>query len=252
MRKSIVGALAVVSVASLGAGLQAQDGPAGNDAREARSIVRKGIQALGGREALNKTKVSTWKEQGTYYGMGDGLPYTGEYAVEWPDKFKMTIQGVFTIVLKGDKGWMGSAGMVRELTGDELAEQQEQNHSRYVASLLFLGTRGYRLAKLDDAEVDGKPAAVVKVTREGRRDVTLSFDKDSGLLVKAEYRLKSPEQGGKEVTEEAFLREYREVDGVKLATKLVVNRDGQKFVETDLSDTRFPEKLDASVFAKPQ
>ena len=249
MRKLFVASLMVAL--GVAGEVSAQDEPA-NANREARQIVRKGIRAMGGREALNKSKASTWKERGTYHGMGDGLPYTGEYALEWPGKFKMEISGVFTIVLDGKQGWMGASGMVQELTGDELKEQQEQLHSGYVMSLLFLGEDGYKLEKLADAEVDGKAAAVVKVSHEGHRDVKLFFDQESGLLVKAEYRLKSPELGGQEVTEEAFLRDYHEVNGLKVPQKTLLHRDGQKFVEAEHYDMAFPAQLEASVFAKPE
>ena len=249
MRKLFVTSL--MMVLAVAGDLAAQDEPA-NANREARQIVRQGIRAMGGREALNKAKASTWKERGTYHGMGDGLPYTGEYAIEWPGKFKMEISDVFTIVLDGKQGWMGTSGMVQELTGDELKEQQEQLHSGYVTSLLFLGEDGYKLEKLADAEVDGKPAAVVKVSHEGHRDVKLFFDPQSRLLVKAEYRLKSPELGGQEVTEEAFLRDYHEVEGLKVPGKTLLHRDGQKFVEAEYYDMTFPDKLEANVFAKPE
>ena len=251
MRKLFVASLMVALAVAGNVAGAAQDEPA-NGNREARQIVRKGIRAMGGGEALAKSKVSTWKERGTYHGMGDGLPYTGEYAIEWPEKFKMEISDVFTIVLDGKQGWMSTGGAVQELTGDDLKEQQQQLHSGYVTSLLFFSEDGYKLEKLDDADVDGKPAAVVKVSHDGQRDVKLFFDPQSGLLVKAEYRLKSPELGGQEVTEEAFFRDYHEVEGLQVPRTALLHRDGQKFVEAEYYDMKFPDKLEASVFAKPE
>ncbi len=103
-----------------------------DDQADARAIVAKAIKAAGGEEALAKFNASTFKETGTYYGMGDGLPYTGKYAVQYPHQFKMEIEGVFMIVLNGDKGWMVMNGETREMTADELNVQQEDSHTRGV------------------------------------------------------------------------------------------------------------------------
>ena len=59
------------------------------------------------------------------------------------------------------------------------------------------------------------------------------------------------DEGGKEVTEETFFEDYKEVQGVKQATKLTVKRDGKLYLEGEMSDYQYSETLDASVFAKP-
>ena len=90
----------------------------------------------------------------------------------------------------------------------------------------------------------------MKVTRKGRRDIDLYFDKESGLLVKTETRVKD-EGSGQEVSEETFVTDYKEVQGVKQATRFTINRDGKPFMEGEATDIGLAEKLDASVFAKP-
>src|SRR5205807_2708706 len=72
---------------------------AGED--DARAIVNKAIQAAGGEKKLAKHNAVTMKEKGTYYGMGEGLPYTGNYSFQWPNQFRMEIEGVFLIVVNG-------------------------------------------------------------------------------------------------------------------------------------------------------
>ncbi len=41
------------------------------------------------------------------------------------------------------------------------------------------------------------------------------------------------------------------MDGVPTAKKVVVNRDGNKFMEVEVLETKRLEKLDDSEFAKP-
>ena len=76
----------------------------------ARAVVNKAIKAAGGEKALTKHQAATWTEKGTYYGMGDGLPFTGKYAMQLPDKFRMEVEGVFTLVINGKKGWIHAKG----------------------------------------------------------------------------------------------------------------------------------------------
>ena len=45
---------------------------------------------------------------------------------------------------------------------------------------------GFKLDTVPDKDVDGKPAAGVKVVRDGKPTITLYFDKGTGLLAKSE------------------------------------------------------------------
>jgi hypothetical protein len=57
---------------------------------------------------------------------------------------------------------------------------------------------------------------------------------------------------GKEVTEEKFYLEYKEVlPGLKWAVKFLVKKDGDKHAKLELTDIRSVGPFDASVFAKP-
>src|SRR5260370_29445128 len=87
----------------------------GEDANP-RAIVAQAIKAMGGEKNLATHNAATWTEKGTYYGMGEGLPFTGKYQVQMPDKFRMEIEGVFTIVFSGDKGWIHSGGDTKAMT----------------------------------------------------------------------------------------------------------------------------------------
>src|SRR4051794_12104141 len=152
-----------------------------------RAIIDKAIQAAGGEAKLAQFKAHTWTEKGTYYGMGDGLPYTGKYAVQWPDRFSMEIEGFFKMVVNGDHGWTkGGDGNTMEMSKEQFAEHKETNLGGYIATLLPLKDKAFTLTPLPEAKVDDRPAAGVQVSHKGHRDVKLYFDKQTGLLVKSE------------------------------------------------------------------
>ncbi len=235
-----------ISVVVSGAGFCQAD-----DQADARAIVAKAIKACGGEEKLAKFNAERFKETGTYYGMGDGLPYTGNYAVQWPSQFRMEIVGVFTIVLNGDKGWMQTGGETREMTAEEIKIQQNEHHAGWITTLLPLKDKKFKLATVGESKVNDKPVIGVRVSAEGRPEVNLFFDKENSWLVKAEHRAISQEQAGKEVNQEIFFSEYKEIAGAKRATKFLVKRDGEKFVEAEMHDVEPSGKLDDSVFGKP-
>ncbi len=222
-----------------------------DDQADARAIIDKAMKALGGQEQLADVKAVTWKEKGTYYGRGKGEPYTGTFAVEKPDKFRMVIEGVFTLVLNGDTAWTKMNDETKEMTNEQLAEQKEQHYASLVRTLTPLSGKAFKLAPLGEIKVAKSPAVGVKVSHKGHRDVNLYFDKETGLLVKSEFRVKASEQGGKEVEQETFYSDYKAFDGVKFPQKIVVKRDGKQFVEAEASEFKPAAKLDKSLFDKP-
>jgi hypothetical protein len=218
---------------------------------ELRTIIQKAIDARGGAEKLAKQAAMTWKEKGTYHGMGNALPFESDCAVQWPAQFRLEIVGIFTLVLDGDKGWIRANNETREMTKDELAEQKEEHYCGWVTALTPLKDKAFALAPLGEVKVEDRPAVGVRVSRTGHRDVNLFFDKKSGLLAKAEYTVKSPELGGQEVTQEVSYQDYREIEGVKHPIKVVLKRDGKLFVEGERSDLKPAAKLAEGTFAKP-
>jgi hypothetical protein len=222
-----------------------------DDQEDARAIVAKAIKAIGGETNLAKLNAHTWKATGTYYGMGDGLPYEANYALQWPGQFKMEIVGAFTLVVNGDKGWVQVAGETREMSGDELKIQQDELYVGWVSTLVPLKDKKFKLATVGETKINERPAVGVRVSADGHRDVNLYFDKESSLLIKREHRAIATEQGGKEVNAETLYSDYKEVAGTKVPHKFLMTRDGEKYVEGENSDLQPVGKLDDSVFGKP-
>lgn len=244
MRKLLgLGLVAVVAVAAAGE-CRADDA-------DARKIADQAIQAAGGEANLARHKAATWKGKGNFYGFGDGVPYTGEWCIQGDDQFKMDIAGTFVLVVNRNQGWIVEQGTPRELTKDEMAEQKESMYASAVIHRLPLKQRGITLTSLGEEKVGERPAVGVKVASAGHRDISLYFDKDTHLVVKAAFKVKAREQGDKEVLQETYFSDYKDVDGIKMAMKEVIKRDGKNYVDGESFDVQLPEKLDDKVFSKP-
>src|SRR5947209_7066910 len=120
--------------------------------KQARAVIDKAIKASGGAEKLAKYQGVTFKQKGTYYGMGDGLPYTANYTVQWPDKIRTEIESVFTTALNGDKGWIEMNGESKEMSKEQLAEEKEEQYARWVATLRPLTEKGFTLTPLGESK----------------------------------------------------------------------------------------------------
>jgi len=91
----------------------------------------------------------------------------------------------------------------------------------------------------------------VHVEHKGYRDINLYFDKESNLLLKMETRIKDPLRGGEEVAAETLYSDYRNVDGVMTAHKIAIKYDGKTYIESEVTEVKYAERLDDHVFEKP-
>ena len=229
-----------------------------DDAADARAIITKALTARGDKPD-SKNTATTWKDKGKFTGGGFELPYTADWAFQAPDKYRFALVGTFgdakitlTVVVNGDKAWEAEGDKSREVTGQKLEYVRSEAYQLRVASLTPLVTdKGFTLATAPGKDVAGKPTVGVKVAHDKQPATTLYFDKASGLLVKRETTVKDEFQKWKEVPEEAYFSDYKEVNGRKHFTALKIVRDGKPMIEATLSDAKDAEKLDPKLFEKP-
>jgi hypothetical protein len=244
----------VVATLLVGLGLSARAG----DDKAARALVDKGIQALGGADKLGKAKAMTWKTKGKVSFGGTDNEFTGTVTVQGLDHLHQELDGVFggnkvkiLMIMAGNKGWRGFNGENQPLDDDTLATQKRGIYLQVVpATLVPLTEKGFKVASAPDDMVDGKPAAGIKVTAPDGKDFKLYFDKQSGLPVKLVATV-AGFMGG-EFEQVTTFANYKDFGGIKKATKIVSTRDGQKFMESEITDFAVVDKLDPKLFAEPK
>jgi hypothetical protein len=234
-----------------------------DDPAEARAVLDKAIKALGGEAKLGKIKAATWKGKGKFYGLGgEGIDYTGDWSFQGTRQFRVVLEIVVngqnikqTIVLNGDKGWIKINDTVMDMDKEMLTEQQEQLHANWAAYVmpLALADKSFNLSLIGKMEIDKRPAIGIRAASKGHRDLNLYYDQETGLLVKGEWRVKDVQglQGGKEVTQEVFVSDYKDTEGIKVAQKVIIKWDGKLYVDALMNDLQFEEQLGEEVFAKP-
>jgi hypothetical protein len=226
--------------------------------KEAAAIMEKAIKAHFPKGLDTKNTGSRTKTKGTLHIMGLDLDFTQEIAVQRPNKFKevmdLNVMGktiVVTSVYNGKDAWIKSDETEVKITPEILAEFKDAAYAIGLTSGLFLQDKTLKLSVVGDSKVKDKPATAVLVSREGKKDITLHFDKATGLIVKVEMR-KLDLMTNQEVNEERFITEYQEKGGNKVAKKVEVVRDGKPLIELEILELTTLEKIDDSEFVKPK
>ncbi len=223
-----------------------------------REVIARAMKHDGGIEKLTKFKAFVVKSKGKFHGMGEAIDYTGEESLQLPDRLRIEVHGkfgdqefAFLQVVNGNKGWTKIGNQNEEMDKDKLAEAKEQMNAANIAHLACLSDKDYKLSTLGEVKVGDRPAIGIRVERKGYRDVSLFFDKEKGMLVKMETRVKDPMQGGQEYTSTTLYDDYKKVEGMMVAHKVTIEHDGKPFVESEVTEVKISEKLDDSVFEKP-
>jgi outer membrane lipoprotein-sorting protein len=217
-----------------------------------KALVDKGIQAAGGAAQLTRFQNATWNEAGTYYGMGDGLPYNARYAISRPNQYRMEVDGFFTIVMNGDKGWVQSNGKTTEMPQAQLDAERHKQKAGLMSTLVPLGDKAYTLKTAGSGKVGDQEARIVEASRPDYPTVKLFFDAKTDLLIRSAYLVKAPDLDLKEVMLEATYSDFRNVDGARLPHKIVLTRDGKRFVEAEFSNLKGGVQHTASIFDAPK
>lgn len=227
-----------------------------------RALIAKALKASGGAEKIKAFQAARFKSKGTLtLPSGLSAKISQETSYQLPNKFKDSMQleinnrnfDVVT-VYDGKNGWLSLNGTIKTLDKETQArfikEMKEAAHMLQVTRLLNLSDKKYKLAPIGKVKVNGRDAFGVKVTSKGFRDINLFFDAKSGLIVKSERRVLDT-QSGQEMSEERFVTEYMTVQGMQIPKKVVVKRDGKKFMEVEVIEASLLKKIDADEFVKP-
>jgi len=229
-----------------------------DDPSDPNVIVARAVKATGWRNDGKPVRLS-WKGEGTIHLAGGKVPFSAEWWFRAPDALRGEAvvevggeKGKYTHVINGDKVWDSRGGETEEVTGEKNELSRHEAYKTWVSTLTPLTRdKEFKLAAAGEKDVGGKPAVGVRVERAGHPAVTLYFDKASRLPVKIEERVKDEGRDRKEVTEETFFEDWKDVGGRKVFGKVRVGRDGKPLLEATLSDQKTPATLDPKLFEKP-
>ncbi len=225
---------------------------------EARSIIDKAIKALGGEEKLAKAGMATWKGQTSMTFNDNTNQFKTKVTVKGLNHFRSELDGEFNgnsmkgvTVLAGDKAWRKFGENLNEMEGDALATQKRMVYLQVTPiTLLPLKGPGFKLDSAPEEKVAGKPAAVVKVTGPDGKDFKLFFEGETGLPVKLTATVVG--FGGNEYSQETTFSDYKDFGGIKKATKVESKRDGERYIEQEITGFEVLDQVAPDSFDEPK
>jgi zinc protease len=210
-------------------------------------ILEKYVKASGGKAAFEKLTSEVAK--GTFEMDQLPGPAAEEIDAKAPNKQYMVTDspnfGQFRRGFNGAVGWEDNpqTGM-QDITGPELAAVKRDADFYWAIKLKELFPK---MTVKGKESVNGHDAYVVEATAPEGAAETMSFDADSGLLVRTQREGEGP--NGK-VTIDTTFSDYREVDGVKLPFVMRVTLGDFAFV-IKLSEVKHNVPIDDAKFDKP-
>jgi outer membrane lipoprotein-sorting protein len=227
---------------------------------DAQSVVKKAIEAHGGAEALNKSKLAKSTAKGTMTTpQGAKVDYVANAIYSLPDKYKLEIVGEFsgvklitTQILNGKKvkakaTLAGTAQPLPEKVTDETLMAAALQDLTTLTPLL--DAKRYTIKGEPETKVNEALASVVLVSAPAMRDVKLYFEKKTGLLIKTSRKGLAPGSIGlTEVEEETFLSDFQKTDAAFMPRKLLVKHNGKDYMTMTITELKFLEKVEATEF----
>src|SRR5436305_1154135 len=80
------------------------------------------------------------------------------------------------------------------------------------------------------------------------KDFTLYFDKETGLLMKVSGQV--ADDSGQVDLQETTVEDYKEFEGIKIATRSHIKRSGKRFVEIEVAEFRTLAEVEPGTFAE--
>jgi hypothetical protein len=212
----------------------------------AKQVIDRYVEAVGGREAIARHRFRSMETEMSMPALGMTMPMKMVMAA--PNRIVTTAEMPGAGTLRS--GYDGSVGwQVNPMTGPSLMSGPELEQIAQTAD--FFGLLNYdklyrSMETTERTELNGRPCYRVKLTTATGRESWQCFDTETGLMV-ANGGKQESQMGSMEVT--SLLSDYREFDGIRMATRSTSKMMGQDMTMTVKSVSHAP--VDASVFALP-
>ena len=215
--------------------------------QEASDILKKMVEAQGGKKVLEKIEdmTSSGTLELTQMGMTGSLTM---YKKE-PDKVRMDIEVMGMIITQAYDG--ETAWGVNPQTGstEEMPEQQAEYMKRNalgVDALIYPEKYGIAFAYKGKEKIEEKEYLVLEQTFSDGYKATLYIDPKTYLTYKSKSTTMN--QMGVEVEQETFQSDFKKVNGMTIAYSIIAFHDGEEYMKLTLTEVIFNSGLKESLF----
>ena len=225
---------------------------ANDDARRARALLDRMIEAKGGLERLRAVKslVVTTRAK----ALGPNAPRDEANTVttiEYPNHVRVEsrIRGTEVVqVYDGNRAWVRDPNGTHDVPDRMLRDFADGLRRDTLAVLLAAADGKVRIRRLSDAKDDaGATRQALEFSGPDLEPMVMYVDPDTGLVSKQTYVAGGM---GQPLVEEIF-SDYRAVDGVQFTFAATVRVGGQPALERTVTDLKIGGPLNPSLFTRP-
>jgi zinc protease len=217
-----------------------------------RALIARAVAAKGGLDLLRSIQTVRMESITTVNSGGTSTDLPSITTIRYPAAFRIeasTPAGRLVQVFSAGNYWIEDANGVHNAP-EGLAEQIRGTVQRDTVPLLLALADGKVAAKATETVDGGHTSPALDVVLPGAKPLTLIFDPATALLSKARYRVGSSPSGG-EVNVEEIYSDYRDVNGLKVAFKTELRREGAPAVNRAVRTFEFNVPIDSALFSKP-
>lgn len=216
---------------------------------DASGVLKKIIEASGGRKALENIKDTTIS--GTFEITQMGMEGSMTIYHKEPNMFRQDIEVMgmlITNAFDGEVGWMVNpqTGATEELPEDRQAESKRGALTYGNAVLLYPEKHGVTYKLMGEETVDDVKCILLEQAFSDGHVVTMYIDAGTYLVHKSKQMTTG--QMGTEVESEVTFSEYKKVDGLTSPHLVTIMQDGEEFAIMSVSEIKFNSGLEDSLF----
>jgi hypothetical protein len=201
-----------------------------------QTVLDRAIVAAGGADRLAAMRAFAWRGRADASVAEKELHLTGEWRLQLPDSVVVTttLEGqprssARSLIIAGPRGWTKVGSTIAPLDAEQLAHERDQFYLYYLMRLVPLRGTGYRLSRLEDDSA-GRPR--IRVARNGRPDVDLSFD-SGGNLVGLSDSITDPRSHAR-VRQDVVLSGQLQAAGVRWPRRITITWDRKPYFDLEI------------------
>jgi hypothetical protein len=214
----------------------------------ASELLARAVRAKGGLQTLRSVRTIKATSTTTFLEGPTPVDVDTEVFIRYPNAFRVDLKsraGPLIQVFNGGDYWIQDHRGARAAS-DPIAAQIRGNIQRDILGLLLAATDGKLTAtRAADVTDNGRTLPAITFTAKDMLPVTLVLDPDTDLVVAERYE---PSPGM--LIEEQY-SDYRAINGLHVAFRASVRRDGQPFVNRRVRSFEYNVPLDPAIFTKP-
>jgi len=215
--------------------------------QEASDILKKMVEAQGGKKVIEKIKDMT--SSGTLELIQMGMTGSMTMYKKEPDKVRMDIEVMGMIITQAFDG--ETAWGINPQTGSrkEMPERQAEDMKRNAIGIdvfIYPEKYGISFSYTGKEKIEEKDYLVLEQTFSDGHKATLYIDPKTYLT----YKTKSTtvNQMGVEVEQESFESDFKKVNGMIFPKSIIIFQDGEEYLKIAFTEVTFNSGLEDSLF----